>query len=117
MSAEKPRSTYRADYRPPDYWIDTVDLHFDLGEEQTIVTARLAVRRGEVRVGDVIGLGSSTFLLRAPDELERRNEEGNMTVEVRDLTIDVPGKRLIESTSFVIYPGELVGLMGPSGCT
>ena len=53
MSAEKPRSTYRADYRPPDYWIDTVDLHFDLGEEQTIVTARLAVRRGEVRVGDI----------------------------------------------------------------
>ena len=35
MSAEKPRSIHRADYRPPDYWIDAVDLYFDLGEERT----------------------------------------------------------------------------------
>jgi aminopeptidase N len=34
-----------ADYRPPIFLIDTVDLVFDLGEEKTGVKARLAIRR------------------------------------------------------------------------
>lgn len=88
----------------------------DLGTTNgTFVNGRRVEGSTEVQVGDVIALGSSTFKLRAPDQLERRDGEGNMTVEVRDLVVDVPGKRLIEGTSFVIYPGELVGLMGPSG--
>nr|VFK62027.1 MAG: aminopeptidase N [Candidatus Kentron sp. UNK] len=40
-----PKITFRKDYTPPDYLIDEVALHFDLGEEETIVTSRLAVRR------------------------------------------------------------------------
>src|ERR1700722_12547431 len=34
-----------ADYQPPDFLIDSVDLVFDLGEEKTSVKARLSVRR------------------------------------------------------------------------
>jgi len=34
-----------ADYRPPDFLVDSVDLVFDLGEGQTLVKARLALRR------------------------------------------------------------------------
>ena len=52
MTIEKPKTTYRLDYRPPDYWIDTVDLHFDLEEERTRVRARLSVRRNEALAGD-----------------------------------------------------------------
>ena len=37
--------TRLADYRPPAFVIDTVDLVFDLGEEKTSVKARLSVRR------------------------------------------------------------------------
>ncbi|MEM7305256.1 MAG: aminopeptidase N [Planctomycetota bacterium] len=37
----------RLDYRAPDFFIDTVDLDFDLREEQTVVRARLSVRRNE----------------------------------------------------------------------
>ncbi len=43
-----PESTHptihRTDYAPPDYLVDTVDLRFELGEETTLVTARLAMR-------------------------------------------------------------------------
>jgi aminopeptidase N len=35
---------FRKDYLPPDYLVDSVDLTFELGEESTIVTARLALR-------------------------------------------------------------------------
>jgi aminopeptidase N len=35
---------HRTDYTPPDYLVDTIDLRFQLGEETTLVTARLAMR-------------------------------------------------------------------------
>jgi aminopeptidase N len=40
-----PQPTRLADYRPPDFIIDAVELSFDLGEEETRVSARLSVRR------------------------------------------------------------------------
>ena len=30
MSDEKPQTIYRRDYVAPDYWVETVDLHFEL---------------------------------------------------------------------------------------
>ena len=49
---EKPKTTYRDDYAPPDYWIDSVRLDFDLDERCTRVHATLAVRRNEILSGD-----------------------------------------------------------------
>jgi len=40
-----PREVRLADYAPPAYLVDTVDLTFDLDEAATKVTARLALRR------------------------------------------------------------------------
>src|ERR1700722_13499667 len=40
-----PKAIRLADYRAPDFLIDTVDLAFDLGEQATQVKSRLAVRR------------------------------------------------------------------------
>ena len=39
------RTVYLADYRPPDFSIDSVDLHFTLDEATTRVHSRMAVRR------------------------------------------------------------------------
>jgi aminopeptidase N len=52
MSSEKPKSIHRKDYREPDYWIDAVDLDFALGEDETLVRARLQMRRNEAITGD-----------------------------------------------------------------
>jgi len=40
-----PQPTRLADYRPPAFVVDTVDLTFDLGESETRVKSRLSVRR------------------------------------------------------------------------
>lgn len=40
-----PQPVRLADYGPPDFHIDTVDIVFDLGEDSTLVKARLALRR------------------------------------------------------------------------
>ena len=43
-----PKPTLLAEYRPPDFVIDTVELSFALGEEETLVESRLEVRRNPV---------------------------------------------------------------------
>ncbi|HWB47910.1 MAG TPA: aminopeptidase N [Stellaceae bacterium] len=40
-----PKPTLLAQYRPPDFVIDTVELSFSLGEEETLVESRLKLRR------------------------------------------------------------------------
>ena len=42
---EKHKKKYLKDYRPPEYWIDKIDLHFDLNENQTKVTSKMNIRR------------------------------------------------------------------------
>ncbi len=45
MKKGNPQTIYLKDYTPPLYLIDTVDLRFELGEDQTVVHSRLAMRR------------------------------------------------------------------------
>ncbi|MEW6074399.1 MAG: aminopeptidase N [Planctomycetota bacterium] len=45
MKNDAPSPVYRRDYRPPDHWIDAVDLDFDLREAVTTVTATIRGRR------------------------------------------------------------------------
>ncbi|NNG02901.1 MAG: aminopeptidase N, partial [Inquilinus sp.] len=45
MPDSAPNAIRLEDYRVPDFLIDGVDLTFDLGEEGTTVTSRLAIRR------------------------------------------------------------------------
>lgn len=45
MTETSHRTVYRKEYTPPDYSVDSIDLRFELGEESTVVTSRLALRR------------------------------------------------------------------------
>jgi len=45
MKDPRPQPIQRRDYRPPAFWIDDVDLVFDLDAARTRVTATLAIRR------------------------------------------------------------------------
>jgi aminopeptidase N len=40
-----PKTTHLAEYAPPEFLIETVDLVFELGEDKTSVKSRLSVRR------------------------------------------------------------------------
>ena len=44
MTLAQPTEIRRADYRAPDYRIETVELDFDLEPAATRVTSRLALR-------------------------------------------------------------------------
>ena len=47
LTKAHPKTIYLADYEPPHYWVDTVDLVFDLHDNYTEVKSKLAVRRNE----------------------------------------------------------------------
>lgn len=45
MSNKQPATIYLKDYKPAPFQIDSVDLHFNLDEEQTVVTSTLKMQR------------------------------------------------------------------------
>lgn len=47
MASQTPSVVRLADYRPPDYLVDEIDLHFDLDWERTLVRSTMRVRRAE----------------------------------------------------------------------
>ncbi|MSP30799.1 MAG: aminopeptidase N, partial [Acetobacteraceae bacterium] len=49
---KQPVPIFLADYRAPDFFIDTVDLHFDLAPAATIVRSRLTLRRAAAAAAD-----------------------------------------------------------------
>ncbi len=51
MTACTHRTIHRADYTPPDYLVDTVDLKFEIGAKTTRVSSKLSIRAN----GDVAG--------------------------------------------------------------
>ncbi|MEX0585139.1 MAG: FHA domain-containing protein, partial [Pirellulales bacterium] len=88
----------------------------DLGSTNgTYVNGQRISGRVPLRAGDVIALASYTFKVTPTGGLERRDFRDNITLEAKQVTVDVPGKRLLEDVSLSIFPGEFVGLMGPSG--
>lgn len=44
---KKHKTKYLKDYRPPAYWIDKIDLQFDLNENETIVKSKMKIRRNK----------------------------------------------------------------------
>ncbi len=42
---ETPTVKHLKDYKPPAYWVDSIDLHFDLNETETLVSAQMHMRR------------------------------------------------------------------------
>lgn len=60
---EKPRRTYRADYRSLDYAVERVDLHFELAVPITRVTAVLSIVRSDGQPGPLVLNGERLRLL------------------------------------------------------
>ena len=49
---KKHETKYLKDYRPPAYWIDSIDLQFDLYDEEVIVTSFMKIQRNNEQAGE-----------------------------------------------------------------
>jgi aminopeptidase N len=112
--SEKPKTHYRRDYRPPDYWIDAVELWFDLHDDHAIVRARLDVRREATLSGDIPplvlageGLTLRRIAIDGGDLPATRFEVGE-----ESLTIESPPARFVLETEVEIHPEKNTALSG-----
>jgi len=97
---------YRADYEAPAWWIDTVDLTFDLDPAKTRVLSKMRVRRNpevpaqalrldgdELNLARVMVNGGGTSFKMDGDQLVLENlPEGNEPVELEIFTTCAPVK-------------------------
>ncbi|HEX7646487.1 MAG TPA: aminopeptidase N [Noviherbaspirillum sp.] len=65
MRTETPQTIYRKDYTPPSFWVDTVEMGFDLDPQATRVATRLKMRRNpESRSKSIVLCGESLQLVQ-----------------------------------------------------
>ena len=65
MRTETPQTIYRKDYNPPSFWVDTVEMGFDLDPEATRVATRLKMHRNPAsRIKSIVLYGESLHLVQ-----------------------------------------------------
>ncbi|MEO0649183.1 MAG: aminopeptidase N [Planctomycetota bacterium] len=120
----QPQAVHRLDYRPPAFWIDSVRLEFDLGEDGTEVRATLVVRRNpeHPEAGAALELIGEDLETLGVTVDGKALEAGDYTVAAEQLSIPgLPDTATIE-TRVRIHPEtntQLSGLYKSSGnfCT
>ncbi len=105
---------HREDYTPPPYLIDSTSLLFDLEEEGSVVTARLAMRRNPkaIKPADPLildGIGLELLELRINDEplAPERYQVGDEA-----LLIHSPPEQFILTSRVRIHPETNTALSG-----
>ncbi len=106
-----PQAILRSDYRAPDFWVDTVNLRFDLEESDTRVNARIAFKRNPDAKAD-----APLCLHGEQLQLEALSIDGKAVEDYQlddnSLTINaVPDAFILEST-VIIQPQDNTSLSG-----
>lgn len=107
----QPAPVHRSDYLPPTFTVESVDLHFDLDEDETRVTARLQVRRGAGPGNDLVLQGEDLELLEIRVD-GAALPEGSYRQEAESLTIEGMGDDFVLETVVRISPSENTSLLG-----
>ncbi len=114
MRTQTPQTIYLKDYRPPQFLIDTVDLHFDLAEEWTTVKAELNFRRNPASAENskTLVLNGHKMELMAVilDNVELTQDQ--YQVDESQLTINDVPEKFVLSTEVRIQPQNNTELEG-----
>jgi aminopeptidase N len=122
MNLEKKTAIYLKDYCPPAYWVDSIDLVFDLKETETSVEATLACHLNPSTPKAPLVLLGKKLTLQSIALNERLLENHEYEINTESLTIfEVPAVFSLNIKT-IIYPDkntELTGLYRSTGlfCT
>ncbi|MCX7610869.1 MAG: FHA domain-containing protein [Ignavibacterium sp.] len=86
----------------------------DLGSANKTYINSKPVKRIKINSNDVITIGGIPLLLENLFK-SKREISGDVTLTAKNLSFIVDDKTIIDNISLTIYPGEFVGLIGPSG--
>ena len=108
-----PRTIYLKDYRAPEFLIDTVDLHFDLGEERTRVRAQLQMRRAPATAANApLVLNGHGFELDSVTLNGRVVQSADYVVEADSLTLKQLPETFLLDIVTVLRPQDNTSLEG-----
>ena len=109
---KQPQTIYLADYRAPDYFIDDINLVFDLNETRTRVTSTMDVRRNNEAVGRPLMLNGRALTLISVSLDGKVLDAGEFETGAEELTIAVlPNEFSLEIVT-EINPEENTSLGG-----
>ena len=122
MNADENKVIYRKDYSEPSFWIDRVELEFDLEPNDTLVTARIELRRNVKARSKSLRLDGEQLLLKSIDIDGKPLSDDQYRVDSSSLVIDKLPDRCVLATQVVVDPESnhaLSGLYQSSGnfCT
>jgi aminopeptidase N len=117
VSKQTPRSSRPAihlrDYRPPEYRIETADLHFDLDPARTRVQSRLRIARRPDAAGSApLVLNGETLKLLDIRLDGRPLDARDYTLTETTLTLASPPEQFALDIETEIAPGENTALSG-----
>uniref|UniRef100_A0A8R7QEH9 Aminopeptidase N n=1 Tax=Triticum urartu TaxID=4572 RepID=A0A8R7QEH9_TRIUA len=87
---DHPKEIFLKDYKKPDYLFDTVDLEFQLGDEKTMVTSKIAVSPGNEGTSSPLALHGCDLKLLSIKINGTELKSDKYTVDPRHLTILTP---------------------------
>jgi ABC-type multidrug transport system ATPase subunit/predicted component of type VI protein secretion system len=89
----------------------------DLGAANGLFINGQRMKRAIVGSQDVVGLGSHQLRFDFETGVVERSYGGDIMLSAEDITVRVNSgrKTILQDISLTVYPGEFVGLMGPSG--
>ena len=111
-TAAAPAVIRLADYAPPAYLVDTLDLTFDLREEGTRVTARSAIRARMPGAGVALRLDGVGLELESIHIDGRALGAHEFSVDEAGLTIPRPPKSFVLEVVTRIHPARNTALEG-----
>lgn len=103
MKDTTPNTIYLKDYKQPQYWIDSINLHFELGEEETRVVSEMEVRRNiDLDGPTILELDGEGLVLGSVLINEKALSDGQFSVTSEGLWIpDVPEQFILQIETFI----------------
>ncbi|KAL9434461.1 hypothetical protein AB3S75_029159 [Citrus x aurantiifolia] len=110
---DKPKEIFLKDYKMPNYYFDTVDLKFSLGEEKTIVSSKITVFPRVEGSSSPLVLDGQDLKLVSIKVNSIELKEGDYHLDSRHLTLQSPpnGTFTLEIVT-EIYPQKNTSLEG-----
>ncbi|OMO79568.1 Peptidase M1, alanine aminopeptidase/leukotriene A4 hydrolase [Corchorus capsularis] len=110
---DAPKEIFLKDYKSPDYYFDTVDLKFSLGEEKTIVASKITVSPRVEGTSSPLVLDGVDIKLLSIKVNGKELKEGDYKLDSRHLTLPSPpsGKFTLEIDN-EIHPEKNTSLEG-----
>ena len=95
------KTIYLKDYQPPDFWIEQVDLTFELEEERTRVVSQLKLKKHEnSSASSLVLMGECLELGEVKVDGSKIESSGYIVTETTLTVLDVPDVFTLEIETF-----------------